>query len=177
VAGTEPRDGHVVGGLVGRQDAKSDVLVAAAFELAGGAHADAVAVQQHAQQGLWVVGGMPMAVITVDTVEGLQVELVDHVEDEQGEVAGGEPVAQVGWEQEGLVAVATQEVVGHGLFYLVAVLAPNALILNRLSRKACLLWVVTQFVTLSGCDGRERPSAALGDAAMVNSLRRPRPQR
>src|SRR6266540_792089 len=46
-------------------------------------------------------------------VEGCQVELVDHVEDEPGEVAFGQPVAQVRGHQEGLVAVAAQEVVGH----------------------------------------------------------------
>jgi hypothetical protein len=47
------------------------------------------------------------------SVERLKVELVDHVEHEPGEVAGGEPVAQVGREQERLVAVAAQEIVGH----------------------------------------------------------------
>jgi hypothetical protein len=38
------------------------------------------------------------------TQERLKVELVDHVEDEPGEVVGGQPVAQVGRQQEGLVA-------------------------------------------------------------------------
>jgi hypothetical protein len=52
VAGAEAGDGHVVGVLVAGQDAKGDVLGAAAFELAGGAHAEAVAVQQHAEQRL-----------------------------------------------------------------------------------------------------------------------------
>jgi len=42
--------------------------VAASFELTGGAHADAVAVQQHAQQGLGVVGGV--AVVAVGPVDG-----------------------------------------------------------------------------------------------------------
>jgi len=60
--------------------------VAASFELTGGAHADAVAVQQHAQQGLGVVGGV--AVVAVGPVERGEVGLVDHVEDEPGEVAG-----------------------------------------------------------------------------------------
>jgi hypothetical protein len=52
-------------------------------------------------------------VIAVGSVERLKVELVDHVEDEPGEVALGEPVAQVRRQEEGLVAVAAQEVVGH----------------------------------------------------------------
>jgi hypothetical protein len=63
-------------------------------------------------------------------VEGCEVELVDHVEDEPGEIALREPVAQVGWEEEGLVAVAAQEVGGHGRPYPIAVLAPNVLILS-----------------------------------------------
>jgi hypothetical protein len=37
----------------------------------------------------------------------------------------GQPVAQVGWKEEGLVAVAAQEVVGHGAFYLFATSEPN----------------------------------------------------
>ena len=58
---------------------------------------------------------MAVPVVAVGSVEGCQVDLVDHVEDEPGQVAVGEPVAQVWREQEGLVAVAAQEVVGHSL--------------------------------------------------------------
>jgi hypothetical protein len=92
-------------------------LVAAPFELAGGPHPQAVAIQQHAKQGLGVVAGMAVPIVAVLPVERVEVELVDHVEDEPGEVAFGEPVAQVGREQEGLVAVAAQEVVRHITFY------------------------------------------------------------
>jgi hypothetical protein len=86
----------------------------------------AVAVQQHTQQQLGVVGGVAVPVVAVRSVEGVEVELVDHVEDEPGEVVVGEPVAQVGWEQEGLVAVTAQEVVSHKLFYYFALFALNA---------------------------------------------------
>jgi hypothetical protein len=65
-------------------------------------------------------------VVAVSSVEGLEVVLVDHVPDEPGAVVGGQPVAQVG-QQEGLVAVAAQEVAGHGLSYNFATFAPNAL--------------------------------------------------
>jgi hypothetical protein len=37
----------------------------------------------------------------------------------------GEPVAQVRGQQEGLVAIATQKVVGHGLFYSSTTVASN----------------------------------------------------
>jgi hypothetical protein len=102
VAGAEAGDGHGVGHRVGGQDPDGDVLGAASFELAGGADPQAVAVEEHAEQQLGVVGGMAVPVVAVDLVEGLKVELVDDVQDEPGEVAVGEPVAQVGREQEGL---------------------------------------------------------------------------
>jgi hypothetical protein len=38
---------------------------------------------------------MAVPVVAVRAVEGCKVDLVDHVEDEPGEVAFGEPVAQV----------------------------------------------------------------------------------
>jgi hypothetical protein len=95
VADAEPGDGHVVGRLVGGQHAKGDVLLAAALDLPGGAHAQAVAVQQHAEQELGVIGGAAMPVVAVRQVEALKVELVDDVQDEPGEVAFGQPVAQV----------------------------------------------------------------------------------
>src|SRR6266542_1207769 len=46
---------------------------------------------------------MAVPVVAMLAIEGLKVELVDDVEDEPGEVALREPVAQVWWEQEGLV--------------------------------------------------------------------------
>jgi hypothetical protein len=77
-----------------------------------------------------VVGGVAVPVVAVLSVEGCEVELVDHVEDEPGEMILGEPVAQVGGQQEGLVAVAAQEVAGHGLFYLLTAFITNELILR-----------------------------------------------
>jgi hypothetical protein len=129
VAGTKAGDGHVVGGLVGGQHPEGDVLGQAAFDLAGGLNPKTVAIQQHPEQQLGVVGGMAVPVIPVRLVEGCEVELVDHVEDEPGEMLLGEPVAQVGGQQEGLVAVAAQKVVGHNPFYASATLTPNILIL------------------------------------------------
>jgi hypothetical protein len=69
---------------------------------------------------------MAVPVGAVGAQERLKVELVDHVEDESGEVVGWQPVTQVGREQIGLVAVAAQEVVGHGAYYRFAAFVPNA---------------------------------------------------
>jgi hypothetical protein len=92
----EPRDGHVVGELVAGQDPEGEVLVAVPLDLSGGAHPDRVGIQQDAEQGLGVVGGVAVPVSPIAAQEWVEVELVDHVEDEPGEVAVGQPVAQVG---------------------------------------------------------------------------------
>jgi hypothetical protein len=75
--------------------------VAAAFDLPGGAHPKTVAVQQHTEQQLGVVGGVAVPVVAVRSVEGCQVELVDDVKDEPGEMILVEPVAQVGGSRKG----------------------------------------------------------------------------
>jgi hypothetical protein len=59
VADAEPSDRHVVGRGVASQHPEGEVLGAAPLDLSGGAHPDRVGVQQHAQQGLGVVGGWP----------------------------------------------------------------------------------------------------------------------
>jgi hypothetical protein len=46
----EPRNGHMIGGVVGSEDPEGDVFDAAAFDLPGGAHPPTVAIQQHAEQ-------------------------------------------------------------------------------------------------------------------------------
>jgi hypothetical protein len=96
----------VVGEPVAGQHPKGEILSAAAFELPGGPHAKAAAVQQHAKQQLGVVGRMPVPIGPVGTKERLEVDLVDHVEEEPRQVVVGQPVSQVGREQDGLIAVA-----------------------------------------------------------------------
>jgi hypothetical protein len=82
VADPEPGDGHVIGIGVAGQDAEGDVFVAAAFDLAGGTDAGAVGVQQHAEQHLGVVGSRTVAIGPIGGEERVQVELIDHVQDE-----------------------------------------------------------------------------------------------
>ncbi len=116
VADPEPGDGDMVGRLVAGKHAEGDVVVAAPFNLPGGAHPDAVAVQQHAQQGLGVVGGVAVPVGPIAAQERRQVELICHVAHEPGEVVLGQPVSKVGRQQERLLAVAAKEVVGHDAY-------------------------------------------------------------
>jgi hypothetical protein len=68
---------------------------------------------------------MAVPVGAVGAQERNEVQLVDEVEDEPGEVAFREPVAQVRGEQEGLVAVAAAEVVGHNSSYMLASFIPK----------------------------------------------------
>jgi hypothetical protein len=122
VADPEPGDGHVIGGAVAGKDAEGDVLVAAAFDLAGGADPGAVAIQQHGQQHPGLVGGPAMPIGPIGLQEWAKVELVDHVQDKPGQVTARQPVAQVRWEQKGLVTVAGKEVVCHGRSYAISLL-------------------------------------------------------
>jgi hypothetical protein len=124
----------MVGGLVGGQHPKGDVLKAATLDLARGAHPQTVGVEEHAEQQLGVIGGMAVPIGPVRPVEGFEVELIDHVEDEPGEVAFGEPVAQVGREQEGLVPITAKEVVGHRQFYHSRPFAPNTVVAQATGR-------------------------------------------
>jgi hypothetical protein len=55
-----------------------------------------VGVQQHAQQQLGVVRGMAVPVGAVGAQERAEVELVDHIAHEPGQMVGGQPVARVG---------------------------------------------------------------------------------
>jgi hypothetical protein len=101
VADAEARDRHVVGELVAGKHPEGEVLVAAPLDLPGGAHTDGVGVQQHAQQRRGVVGGMAVPVGAVGTQERFQVQLVDHVEDEPGEVVAGSQSRRSGGSRKG----------------------------------------------------------------------------
>jgi hypothetical protein len=114
------------GELVAGQHPEGEILAAAPLDLPGGAHADRVGVQQHPKQSLGVVGGVAVPVGSVAPQERPQVELVDDVQHEPGQVAAGQPIAQVRGQQEGLVVVAAKEVVGHGAYYRFASFIPNA---------------------------------------------------
>jgi hypothetical protein len=70
VADAEAGNGHMAGRLVGGKDAEGEVLDAAPLDLPGGAHPDRVGVQQHAEQGLGVVGGVAVAIVAVGSVVG-----------------------------------------------------------------------------------------------------------
>ena len=75
--------------------------------------ADRVGVGEQGHHHLRVVGGAAVAVGAVGGVEGLEVELLDRLDHEPGEVVFVEPVAQVRRQQHRLVTVTGEEVLGH----------------------------------------------------------------
>jgi len=81
-----------------RQARETRVLMTVPLDLAGGTHAGRVAVQQHPQQHLGIVGGTP---VPVRPVGGEERGLVDHIQDEPGQAVGGQPVAQEAAETAG----------------------------------------------------------------------------
>jgi hypothetical protein len=107
---------------------------------------------------------MAVPVVAMLAIERLKVELVDHVEDEPGEVAIGQPVAQVRGQQEGLVAVTAQEVVSHRLFYYFAVIRTKCVDTSQ---------AVAQRTRLHVADGPQRPGdqTATSQVSMAVGLR------
>ena len=113
VADAEAGDRRVVGDLVGADHPEGDVLAAAALDPSRGALADRVGVGEQGEHHLRLVRGGAVAVGAVGGVEGLEVELLDRLDHEPGEVVLGEPLAQVRRQQQRLVTVAGEEVLGH----------------------------------------------------------------
>jgi hypothetical protein len=99
VAGPKARDRRVVGDLVRGDHAVGDVLLAAALDPPRRALAGRVGVEHQGDHHRRIVGCSAPAVVAVGGVEGLQVDLIDGVQDEPGEVVIGEPLAQVGGHQ------------------------------------------------------------------------------
>src|SRR4029453_2225253 len=92
---------------------EADALLAAALDPPRRALADRVGVEAERHHHLRVMGGAAPAVVAIGAIEALEVELLDRVQDEPGEMMGGEPLAQVRRHQELLVTLAREEVWAH----------------------------------------------------------------
>ena len=103
----EPGDGVAFGVQAGGREAQADVAAGGAIDAARGEDAAGVAVdrqgERHARLALRRAGAA-----LVDA-EALEVDMVDGLDDETGEVVGGDPVAPVDGQKEGLLAVARHE--------------------------------------------------------------------
>lgn len=110
----ESGDRGVVGALVGCDEPKGDVLGAAPLDQARGTRPGRVGVDQQRHHHLRVVGRPAPPVGSAACVERRQVQRLHDVDDEPREVVPGKPLVQARRQQEGLVSVAGNEVVGHG---------------------------------------------------------------
>ena len=113
VAHAKARDRGVIGGAVGADHPKRDVLGAAALDGARGALADRVGVHQQRQHHGRLMGRAAPAVLAVVGVEGAELQRLDRVDYEPGQVILGQPLAQARRQQQFLLAIAREEVLGH----------------------------------------------------------------
>ena len=93
VADSEARDRRVVGELVRADHPEGDVFTAAALDPPRRALAHAVGVDEQGEHHLGVVRCTTVAIGAVGGVEGLEVELLDRLDHEPGEVVFIQPVA------------------------------------------------------------------------------------
>jgi hypothetical protein len=107
----EPGDGGAVRATVGGDEPERDVLPATPLNLAGGPDADAVGVEEQRHHHRWVVGGAAPTVLAPTAVEGGEVQAADEVDDE-ARGGPGQPVIETRREEERLVPVAGDKVVG-----------------------------------------------------------------
>jgi len=103
----------VIGGLVGGDEADRDVFDQADLDLARRSRARGIGVDQKRHHHLGVVGGATPAIGSAPRVERGQIEHVDHLDDEAGEVTLGEPLVDARRHQESLLSVARDEVVAY----------------------------------------------------------------
>ncbi len=107
-------DGVVVGVLVAGKDAVGDFFVGGALQLAGRGLALGVSVDEELEEhGRVISGAAAKLVFLVGVHDERQIQRVDHVGDEEGEVVGREPLFQAGRKQILLVEIIGQEVPGH----------------------------------------------------------------
>jgi hypothetical protein len=113
VAAAEPGDGAEVRFLAGRQEPERDVVGQAALDRPRRAHPGGVAVDQQPHHQPRVVGRVA-ALLGVVGQDRPEVEhLVDHVGDEPGQVALGQPVLQRRRQQQDLMRIERPERLVH----------------------------------------------------------------
>ena len=113
MAHPKARDRGVVGHLVRADHPKRDVLAAAPLDRPRGALTDAIGVGQQRHHHLRVVRRATVTVNAIGRVERLQVELLDRLDHEPGQMVFIQPVAQVRRQQQRLLTVTPKEVLGH----------------------------------------------------------------
>jgi len=94
VPSAETRDRRVVWDPVRRDHPKGDILATTPLDPPARALADRVRVQQQRHHHRRLERSATPAVVPIRRIEGTQVDLVDRVKDEPGEVILRQPLAQ-----------------------------------------------------------------------------------
>jgi hypothetical protein len=103
----------VVRNPVRRQHAKGNVLATTPLDPAARTLAERVGVQQQHDHHRRLERGSTPAVLPIGAVDGAQIDLLDGVEHEPGEVILRQPLAQAWRQQQLLVAITRKEVLSH----------------------------------------------------------------
>ncbi len=107
------RDGGVIGRAVGAQHAERDVLAAAPLDRPRRALANRVGIQQQGDHHPRLMRRPPPAVVAVVAVERRQIDRLDRVDHEPGQMVIRQPVAQARRQQERLLTITREEVLAH----------------------------------------------------------------
>ena len=113
VTRAEARDGRVVGSLIGRDHPEGNIVAAAPLDRARRTHTERIRVNEQRHHHLRIVRSGPPAVTAISRVERLQIKLRHALEHEPGQVVLGQPLAPRRRQQQMLITIARQEVLGH----------------------------------------------------------------
>jgi len=113
VALDKPREGRMVRALLGGQHPKGDVFLAGALDHPRGPDPARVGVEQQRDHHRRVIRRPAAPVDAIGRIERLQIHLGDSVDHEPGEVPRRQPLADVGWHQERLLAITRDKALAH----------------------------------------------------------------
>jgi hypothetical protein len=111
--GPEARDRGVIGNPIGRDHAEGNILAATPLDSAAPALADRARAQQQRHHHRRLESGPTPTVAPVAGVEAAEVDLIDRVNNEPGQVILRQPPPQTRRPQQPLVTITRKEVLSH----------------------------------------------------------------
>jgi hypothetical protein len=113
VAGPEASNRRVVGNLVGRDHPEGDIVATAPLDPTRRTHPDRIRVDEQRDHHLRIVGSGTPAVTAIGRIERPEIQLRNALKHEPGQVVLRQPLAQRRRQQQLLITIARQEVLGH----------------------------------------------------------------
>ena len=109
----EPRDRRVIGPLLRRQDAESDVFLARPLDLPRGPRPARVRVEQQRHHHRRVIRRPAAPVLPIGGIERVQIHLLDSVDHEPREVLIRQPLPDVRRHQKRLLSITRDKALAH----------------------------------------------------------------